>query len=69
LDPLIGGEVDVICPRPKSKTCILIWHSAGRAGQSGSEGPGALGDRTNWANAGSESSAQHAASTKRVIGK
>jgi len=46
--PLIGAEACVICPRPKSKVCALIWHSAGRAGQSGSEGPpGALGDRRN----------------------
>ena len=61
----IGGELDVICPRPKSKACALIWHSAGRAGQSGRPGPGFL---TICAHAVRASSAQHAASTKRVIG-
>jgi hypothetical protein len=63
---LIGGAICDISPRPKSKTGIFIWHSAGIAGHDG--GGFALGDRENCANAGSESRAQHAASRKRVIG-
>src|SRR5580765_6085809 len=57
--PLIGDEVDVICPRPKSKTCTLIWQSAGCAGHEG--GGAALGEGTSWASTGSETSAQHVA--------
>jgi hypothetical protein len=68
LCPLIGGELGVISPRPKSKTCTLIWHSAGRVGQFAGGLALVDGGRTTWAHAGSESSAQQAASTKRVIG-
>src|SRR6478752_1889759 len=68
LVPLIGGEFCVICPRPKSKTCELIWHSAGRTGQSSPGAGGCLGDCTICAHAESESSAHPAASTKPVTG-
>jgi hypothetical protein len=60
--PLIGGAVDVICPRPKSKTCTLIWQSTGRAGHC------AGGLALCCAHAERGSNAQHTTSTKRIIG-